>query len=89
MGISPSADGDNGLRPLTLMTLLKKGQSKTFHFLTRIKSFVYCITVNCSYKFRFILFYRFKNSGSESSISFMSSKFSQQCTLKNLCISAV
>ncbi len=38
MGLSPSADGDEGFT-LYLTTLLKKGRSKTFPFLTRFKTF--------------------------------------------------
>ena len=45
MGLSPSADGDEGFT-LDLTTLLKKGRSKTFPFLTRIKTFARCGALN-------------------------------------------
>ncbi len=47
-GFRPLRRATMGFRPLTLMTLLKKGQSKTFSFLTVTKTFAYCVTVNSS-----------------------------------------
>ena len=47
MGVSPSADGDEGFT-LDLTTLLKKGRSKTFPFLTGLKTFARCGAVNGS-----------------------------------------